>query len=29
MNSPSTFGKVTSVRNFTNRQIQLAARFVF
>ncbi len=29
MNNTGTFGKVTGVQQFTNRQIQLAARFVF
>ena len=29
LNSPATFGKITSTKQFTSRQIQLAARFVF
>ena len=29
LDAPQTFGKVTSTKQFTNRQIQLAARFVF
>jgi hypothetical protein len=29
IDSPQNFGKITSTKQFTNRQIQLAARFVF
>jgi hypothetical protein len=29
MNNPQTFGRVTGVQSYTNRQIQLAARLVF
>lgn len=29
MNNPQTFGKITGVQSYTNRQIQLAARLVF
>jgi hypothetical protein len=29
INSPQTFGKITGVQQFTNRQLQLAARVVF
>lgn len=29
LDSPQSFGKITSTKQFTNRQIQLAARFVF
>ncbi|MGC2545158.1 MAG: hypothetical protein WA426_04885, partial [Silvibacterium sp.] len=29
VNDPSTFGKITSVEQYSNRQIQLAARLTF
>ncbi len=29
VNTPQTFGKITGVEEYTNRQVQLAARFVF